>query len=167
MGRRKPGRSLSALVCPCHCLPLTAMSTATDPPDSFISAWSKADFPPENRSFVKSFTTELGITTFEFVPADYRYIRAVRRDGAGELRIHWGCTTGFTEDEARHFGSGSDEVRPATTQGVTWLVAHPVHKDVSLRGPRAGSNKPEPKRCPRCSIYELSVTGRCPSCDED
>lgn len=143
------------------------MSAVPSSPDSFVSAWSKANFPPENRAFVKWFTSELGISSFEFIPADYRYIRATRRDGAGELRIHWGCTTGFTEEEAQRFGSDSDEVRLATTQGVTWLVAHPVHRDVSLRGPNATANRPELKRCPRCSIYELSVTGRCPSCDED
>jgi hypothetical protein len=55
-----------------------------------ISAWSKAQFPGENRTFVKSFCDEIGIASFEFVHADYRYIAATRRDGTGELRIHWG-----------------------------------------------------------------------------
>jgi len=98
--------------------------------DSFISAWSKADFPDENLAFIKRFCDEIGISRFEFRPGSYRYIQATRRDGTGELRIHWGCSTGFTEEEARNFGIGADEVRPATTQGVTWLVSHPEHRDV-------------------------------------
>lgn len=32
--------------------------------DSFISAWSKAKFPDENRGFVKSFCDEIGIAGF-------------------------------------------------------------------------------------------------------
>ena len=41
--------------------------------DSFISAWSKARFPEENRTFVKSFCEDIGIASFEYVPADYRW----------------------------------------------------------------------------------------------
>ena len=144
-----------------------AMSTADETPDSFTSAWSEAKFPPENRAFVERFTAEIGISRYEFVGASYRYIAANRRDGPGELRIHSGCTTGFTEEEARRFGVGSDEVRPATTQGVTWLVGHPVHGDLSLRGPNGSTNKPEPVRCSQCGIYELSLSGVCPGCDDD
>lgn len=134
--------------------------------DSFISAWSKANFPDQNRAFVKQFCTEIGIASFEFVPADYRYIKAIRRDGTGELRIHWGCSTGFTEEEAQRIGAGADEVRPATTQGRSWLVSHPEHKDVFLRGGNATTHKVEAKRCPECNIYELSVTGVCPGCHD-
>ena len=110
--------------------------------DSFISAWSKANFPDHNRAVVKQFCAEIGISRFEFVPADYRYIKATRRDGTGELRIHWGCSTGFTEDEARRIGASADEVRPATTQGRTWLVSHPEHKGVFLRGAAVSASSP-------------------------
>lgn len=137
-----------------------------DSADSFTSAWSQAGFPPENRPFVEWFTSQVGISSYRFVPASYRYIAATRRDGTGELRIHWGCTTGFTEEEARRFGVGADEVRPSTTQGVSWLVSHPEHRDVSLRGSSANTAKRAPERCPRCRIYELSVTRKCPQCDE-
>ena len=143
------------------------MNTADETPDSFTSAWSRASFPPENRAFVERFTAEIGISRYEFVGASYRYISATRRDGTGELRIHSGCTTGFTEDEARRFGVGSDEVRPATTQGVTWLVGHPVHGDLSLRGANGSTNKSDPVRCSQCGIYELSLSGVCPSCDDN
>lgn len=134
--------------------------------DSFTSAWSKAGFPPENRSFVESICADVGISGYEFVPASYRYIAATRRDGSGELRIHYGCTTGFTEEEAQRFGIGADEVRPSTTQGVTWLVSHPEHGDVSLRGSNASTKKRDAERCPQCGIYELSVSGVCPGCNE-
>ena len=116
--------------------------------DSFVSAWSKARFPEENRAFVKWFCGEIGISGFRFVPADYRSIAATRRDGTGELRIHWGCTIGFTETEARHFGANADEVRISNTGKNIWLVSHPEHRDVSLRGPAGTSKVPEPKRVP-------------------
>lgn len=144
-----------------------SLATMDTTEDSFISAWSKADFPDENLAFIKRFCDEIGISRFEFRPGSYRYIQATRRDGAGDLRIHWGCSTGFTEEEARHFGVGADEVRPATTQGVTWLVSHPEHRDVFLRVGNARANKREPERCPGCGIYELSVTGVCPGCHDD
>jgi YVTN family beta-propeller protein len=94
--------------------------------DSFVSAWSKAKFPNENRAFVKSFCDEIGIAGFEYKPLSCSHIAATRRDGTGQLRIHWGCTTGFTEAEARHFGAGADEVRISSTRKSTWLVSHPV-----------------------------------------
>ncbi len=143
------------------------MNTADETPDSFTSAWSKANFPPDNRASVEKFTAEIGISRYEFVDASNRYIAATRRDGTGELRIYSGCTTGFTEEEARRFGVGSDLVRPATAQGGTWLVGHPVHGDLSLRGPNSSTNKPEPERCTRCGIYELALSGVCQGCDDD
>ena len=143
------------------------LDRANPAPDSFTSAWSKANFPPENRAFVERVTAELGITRYEFVPASYRYISAARRDGTGELRIHWGCTTGFTEEEARRFGVGADEVRVSSTQDNTWLVSHPEHRDVSLRGPAKQTKQRELEMCPKCRSYQLSATRKCPACDED
>lgn len=138
-----------------------------DSDDSFTSAWSQAQFPPENRRFVERFAEEIGISRYRFVPASYRYIAATRRDGSGELRIYWGCTTGFTEQEARRIGAGADEVRKSSTQGATWLVSHPEHRDVSLRGSNAKTKQRDAGICPRCTSYQLSVTGKCPSCDEE
>lgn len=143
-------------------LPTVSVMDTTD--DSFTSAWSKAQFPPENRSFVEGFTAEVGISGYRFVPGSDRYIAATRRDGAAELRIHSGYTTGFTEAEARRFGAGADMVRPSTRQGGDWLVSHPRHGDLSLRG---SNDTVKPPRCPRCGIYELAVTGVCPGCDDD
>lgn len=37
------------------------MNTATE--DSFVSAWSQARFPDENRAFVKSFCDDIGISS--------------------------------------------------------------------------------------------------------
>ena len=142
------------------------MNTTTTE-DSFVSAWSKARFPDENRAFVKSFCAQIGIAGFEYVPADYRYIAATRRDGTGQLRIHWGCTTGFTEAEARHFGAGADVVRISSTRKKTWLVSHPEHRDVDLRGTGGGPAKLKADMCPQCSSYELSISGVCPGCDDE
>lgn len=141
-----------------------AMTTTAD--DSFISAWSQARFPDENRAFVKSFCDEIGISGFRFVPADYRYITATRRDGTGDLRIHYGCTTGFTEAEAQSFQGRADEIRISSTRKKTWLVSHPENRDVSLRGPSGASTSPAPKRCQQCGMYELSASGVCPGCDD-
>lgn len=141
------------------------MNTTTE--DSFISAWSKARFPDGNRTFVKSFCEEIGIAGFAYVSADYRYIAATRRDGTGELRIHWGCTTGFTEAEAQSFRGRADEIRLSSTRKTTWLVSHPEHRDVSLRGPARDARSSAPPRCTRCGIYELSRSGVCPGCDDD
>lgn len=141
------------------------MSTVAE--DSFVSAWSKAQFPDANRAFAKRICDGVGVTGFEFVPASYRYIAAKRRDGGGELRIHPGCTTGFTEEEARRLGAGADEVRLSSTRGRGWLVSHPVHGDVGLRGPASKSKKAEAQRCGRCGVYELSVSGVCPGCDDE
>lgn len=135
--------------------------------DSFVSAWSKAQFPDVNRTFVKLFCDQIGIASFEYKPTSYPYIAATRRDGSGELRIHFGCTTGFTEAEARQFGAGADVVRPSSTRTSTWLVAHPENRGVDLRGPVNKSTRSEAKRCPRCNVYELSVSGVCPGCDEE
>jgi hypothetical protein len=141
------------------------MSTTYE--DPFASAWSKARFPDENRAFVKSFREEIGIAGFEYVAADYRYIAATRRDGTGELRIHWGCTTVFTEAEAQPFRGRADEIRASSTRKTTWLVSHPEHRDVSLRGPAGDSSTPTPQRCPQCHSYELSAIGVCPGCDDE
>jgi hypothetical protein len=139
------------------------MNTTTE--DSFISAWSKAKFPDENHTFVKSFCDDIGIAGFEFVPADYRYIVATRRDGTRGLRIHYGCTTGFAAEEAERLRPEADLVR--VLKNGTWLVSHPTRGDVDVRGPRSGSAKPKADMCPKCGIYELSISGVCHSCDDD
>lgn len=122
------------------------MNTTTE--DSFTSAWSKARFPVENRAFVKSFCDEIGISGFRYVPTDYRYIAATRRDGTGELRIHWGCTTGFTKAEAQSFQGRADEIRISSTRKNTWLVSHPEHRDVSPRGSSGDSTSPRGRAVP-------------------
>ena len=69
--------------------------------------------------------------------------------------------------EARRIGIGADEVRKSTTQGATWLVSHPEHRDVSLRGGNTNTKQRDAGLCPQFSSYQLSVTAKCPSCDED
>jgi hypothetical protein len=140
------------------------MNTTTE--DSFISAWSKARFPGENRQFVQSFCDEIGISSFEYVDADYRYIAATRRDGTGELRIHWGCTTGFTEQEAERLRPQADVVRKTNKRRGTWLVSHPEHRDVDVRGTGNETSRPGAGLCRECFSYELSISGLCPGCDD-
>lgn len=142
------------------------MTTADGGPDSFISAWSQAKFPPANRDFVEGFCARVGVSGYRFVSGSNRYIAAARRDGMGELRIHFGYTTGFTEAEAEQLGAGADDMRSSSSQRGTWFFTHPVHGDTSLRGANAGTRPRETSRCPECNSYELSLTGECPGCDE-
>lgn len=145
--------------------------------DSFTSAWSKAGFPPENRSFVESFCAEIAFDSSSSCPR--RTAGASRRTPAGrirELRIHWGCTTGFTAEEAHRFGVGADEVRPSTTQGVTWLVSHPstgtplvaqtpTNSAVPSAAPGAASTKSQlPESAPVATSRPLWMSKqRCPT----
>lgn len=142
------------------------MSTADGSPDSFTSAWSQAKFPPENRAFVEDLCATIGISGYRFVPGSNRYIAATRRDRTGELRVHSGYTTGFTETEAKRLGAGADDIRASTSQRGTWFFTHPVHGDTSLRGGNAATKRRESRRCPQCGIYELSLSGQCPGCDD-
>ncbi len=143
------------------------MSTADDDTDSLTSALSKARFPVANRDFIRSITDAIGISVYRYVPDEERYISATRRDGRGEIRIYSGYTIRFVdEEEARRVGDGADTIRESFKPGGGWLVSHPEHGDLDRR---AGGHRiqREPGQCPNGCGYELSVTGTCPSCDDD
>lgn len=111
----------------------------------------------------------VGIREYRAVPKSGKpYVVAVREDGLPDLRIFSGYTIGFTTgDEAHCVGVGSDTIRASDDAGKVWLVSHPVHGDLNKRGPADQTKRRVPGKCPRCGIYELSLSGNCPSCDED
>lgn len=139
-----------------------------DEADSLTSALSKAKFPLANHAFIRQITDAVGISKFRLVPAAERYIAATRRDGHGELRIYSGYTIRFlNEEEARRVGAGADTVRESYASGGGWLVSHPEHGDLERRSPRTVKKKREAEKCPSNCGYELSLTGKCPNCDDE
>ena len=148
---------------------MAAMTTADDSSDSLIAALSKARIPLDNHKYVERLMGAVGIREYRAVPtSDKPHVVAVRADGLPDLRIYSGYTIGFTTgEEARRVGFGSDTIRASDDAGKIWLVSHPVHGDLDKRGPADQTKRRDPGKCPRCGIYELSVSGKCPSCDED
>ena len=137
--------------------------------DSLIAALNDAGIKSDNHVFVRRLMGAVGIAAYE--PKKQKtesYVIATRRDGLADLRIYFGYTTGFTTAEeaaqlAREFGV---ETGPSGKLRGRWFVGHPVNGGL---GPRAGhtpTKKPQPVKCPRCSIWELSSSGLCPDCDE-
>ena len=145
------------------------MTTSDYSSDSLIAALSKARIPSDNHNYIQRLMGAVGIREYRAVPkSDKPYVVAVRHDGLPDLRIFSGYTIGFTNgDEAQRVGFGSDTIRASDDAGRVWLVSHPVHGDLEKRGPSDQMKKRDPGMCPRCGIYEMSVSGKCQSCDED
>lgn len=145
------------------------MTTPDDSSDSLIAALSKARIPSDNHKYIQQLMGTVGIREYRAMPkSDKPYVVAVREDGLPDLRIFSGYTIGFpTGEEARRIGFGSDTIRASDDAGKVWLVSHPAHGDLDKRGPADRTKIRDPGKCPRCVIYELSVSGKCPSCDED
>lgn len=144
------------------------MSTTDDPSDSLIAALSKARIPLDNHKYIQRLMGAIGIREYRAMPkSDKPYVVAVREDDLPDLRIFSGYTIGFTtEEEAHRIGFGSDTIRASDDAGKVWLVSHPVHGDLDKRGPADLTKRRDPGRCPECGIWELSISGNCPSCDE-
>lgn len=114
--------------------------------------------PFENHALIRSFVADIGI-------ADYfettSYIKAVRAGGGPDLRIAYGWSNGFTEDEVRSLVGADSIWRSDSRQGL-WGVAHPVSG-----GTRGGGGSPGDRRdygtCPQCFIA-FSANGTC-GCD--
>ncbi|MGV9713670.1 hypothetical protein ACWDTI_23755 [Gordonia sp. NPDC003424] len=143
------------------------MCTTDDHTESLASALTKARFPVDNHEFIRHITDTIGISDYRFVDdGDKRYIAAIRRDGRGELRIHYGFTNRFVdEDEARRVGAGADMIRESSQPGGGWMVSHPEHGDLDRRtgGRRA---QRESRLCPNGCGFQLTASGLCPGCDD-
>jgi len=134
--------------------------------DSLTSALSKARIPSANHAFIRRPTGAVGIAGYRVIAASETYVAATRRDGLRELRIHSGYTIGFTtEDEARRVGAGADTIRRSYKLKSTWLVSHPQHGELGLRGKSSLPVRREAAVCPKGCGYALSLTGVCDHCD--
>jgi len=79
-------------------------------------------------------------------------------DGGLKLTDHYVKVCGKTLGEVHEWAA--DRVsEPITDCGVC--------REFGAHGGNAGTGRRDVRVCPRCSIYQLSVTGKCPSCDED
>ncbi|WP_287016978.1 hypothetical protein [Gordonia sp. (in: high G+C Gram-positive bacteria)] len=144
------------------------MTTDDRYPESLAAALATARFPSANHEFIRHLTAAIGISGYRHVPADERYIAALRQDGRGELRIYSGYTIRFVDEaEARRVGAGADTIRPSVKAGGGWLVSHPEHGDLDRRSGTGGSTQDNSRQCPNRCGYELSARGRCPTCDDD
>ena len=131
-----------------------------DRSDSLTSAMMKVGIPSANHRFISRFTAAIGITAFYAVDASTPYVRAVRRDGAPDLRIYWGYTTGFVSEAEilRVAGGGIGHSK----KGVPY-VTHPTNQ---VRPPGGERSKDVRRNATRCECgMELSLTGVCASCD--
>lgn len=134
--------------------------------DSLTSALSKARIPTANHAFIRKLTDAVGIAGYRVVEASETYISATRRDGLRDLRIHSGYTIGFTtEEEARRVGARADTIRKSYKLKSTWLVSHPQHGDLGVRGNGSPPVRREAAMCPKGCGYPLSLTGVCDHCD--
>ncbi|MCB1290811.1 MAG: hypothetical protein H6521_09330 [Mycolicibacterium sp.] len=147
-------------------VPVTTLATVDTANDSLTSALAKARIPSANHAFIRKLTDAVGIAGYRVVEASETYVAATRCDGLRDLRIHSGYTIGFTtEEEARRVGAGADTIRKSYKLTSTWLVSHPQHGDLGLRGKSSPSARREAAMCPKGCGYPLSLTGVCDHCD--
>jgi len=110
---------------------------ATDRPDTpdnrTFSSWAEASkhfvLAPENYRFIEHICDYIGIE--RLVPIDTNsYLKAIRRDGGPDIRIHPGFTNGFVSQEEARSASGSDSNawKSDRKPGQLWGVHHPVNQ---------------------------------------
>ncbi len=143
----------------------------SDTTDSLIAALNAAGVKSDNHVFIQRLMSAVGIAAYEAKKQKTEsYVIATRRDGLPNVRIYFGYTTGFTTAEeaarlAREFGV---ETGPSGKLKGKWFVGHPINGGLGPRASTTRTKKPQQTvRCPKCSIWELSASGRCPDCDED
>ena len=141
------------------------MTTADEPPESLISALTKARIPAGNHEFIQQITDAIGIATYTaVVRPDKPYVKAKRSDGGRELHIYYGYTNGFaTKDEVvAATGAGSSQCGPSTRK-PTWFVKHPL-SSVNPGAERSLSIGREGSQCPTCH-QTMPLSGVCDNCD--
>jgi hypothetical protein len=147
-------------------VPVPIVASVETANDSLTYALSQARIPAANHEFIRKLTDAVGIAAYRVVEASETYIAATRRDGLRDVRIYSGYTIGFTtEEEARRVGAGADTIRKSSKLPSTWLVSHPQHGDLGLRGTSSARTRREPTMCPKGCGYPLSLTGVCDHCD--
>jgi hypothetical protein len=137
--------------------------------ESLIAALNTAGIRSDNHMFVRRLMDRVGASGYIPKKKDEPYVVAFRGDGLPNLRIYFGYTTGFTEDEAVRLAAalGVEMGKSSKLQGK-WFVGHPVNGGFGPRGGSARMRRAEPGRCPQAGCgYELSAAGKCPDHDDE
>ena len=140
-----------------------------DTTDALLQALNDAGLASDTHIFVRRLMDAVGVSEYE--PKKQKtesHIIATRRDGLPNLRIYFGYTTGFTtsEEAARLAADLGVEWGKSGKLKGKWFVGHPVNHGLGPRDGHPRTKKVEASRCPRCGIYELSLAGSCPGCDD-
>lgn len=74
----------------------------------------------------------------------------------------------LTDQYVKVCGRTADEVQEWAGKHVSEPIPDCKScRDIGANGGGISHNQSDARMCPRCSMYQLSVTGKCPSCDED
>lgn len=121
-------------------------------------AFRAYQFPSENLPLVQRIMDRVRVDYYEGTQS---YIKAIRRDGARTLTVHYGYTSGF-ETEADAVKAAGDVDRELFDS--RWRINHPLN-DVGAhhRGSGSAPDKQPASICPTC-FMELPVSGVCDSC---
>jgi hypothetical protein len=107
------------------------LGTPTSRTGQEFCSWAQASkhfvVPRENRDFIAHICERIGVERFVPIASD-GYLKAIRRDGRADLRIHPGYTNGFLSQEEARSVTGSDaNVWESARKGL-WGVSHPVNQ---------------------------------------
>lgn len=111
--------------------------------------------PSDNHEMIRRFCEAIGIETYLRRP---NHIKAVRRNGGPELRIHWGWTRGFTSAEEIHASAGDHAIAHPSSE--LWYVEHPVNRLPDSPNAGSGSARPGYGTCLNC-FMERAADGSC------
>jgi hypothetical protein len=126
---------------------------------SLAQAFREYQFPFENLPLVQRIMDHVGVDRYEGTQS--RYFKAMRRDGARPLTVHYGYTSGF-DSEAEAVEAAGDVDRELFDS--RWRINHPVN-DVGAhhRGSGSAADNKDADSCPTCGM-QLPMSGVCDNC---
>jgi hypothetical protein len=127
--------------------------------ESLGQAFRAYQFPSENLPLVQRIMDNVAVDHYEGTQS--RYFKAIRRDGARTLTVHYGYTSGF-DSEADAVDAAGDVDRELF--GSRWRINHPLN-DVGAHHRESGYvvEKQSAAICPTC-FMELPASGVCDTC---
>ncbi|MDP7733987.1 hypothetical protein [Mycobacterium paragordonae] len=88
--------------------------------------------------------------------------------GCSSLIAPIGSGLKLTDQYVKVCGRTEDEVHEWAGKHLSEPIPDCMScRDIGPNGVGSGHNQRDTRMCPQCSMYQLSVTGNCPSCDED
>ena len=129
--------------------------------DSLIGALNKARIASENHGFIRWITECVGATRYVVNDTvDKPHVIATWGNGARNLHIYYGYTTGFASKEEIIELLGNRAEPQHSKAG--WWVPHPENRIYD--GSERAKNKGREAGFCGCGM-QLSLTGECSSCD--